>query len=871
MADDTTPSDPGSADPSGSDTTDAATNYVAVGEQLGTGLFKNLTADGISDVGANIGTKLVAAAAILIKTLGAPAAAVVGKALAEGVDVFAPVAGAFTAPVVAGMFGGEVDPAVFADASNSAARNAVAQALINTFIDNLTGGASGPIEADDAGAKRVASAGLHSAIEGWFLSAIPEMIGDCIPFVDVHIEALARLPEEVTRALGVGRMVRSALNPLIKAVATTPMQWKANTTYRPTKLPAATAVKQFLRGAYDDTQLSESLARDGYRDEDMDALVNDAKKFLPLNDLALLLWFGTIDQGEAVQTLADQGYDQQTASKIFIADQFRRREAVNRSVADAAVLAFVEGHIDELALNDMLDATLTSTLEQGMLHDAAVAKRALHVIPLSPAEAEAAVLANISPMSDYTDALTRAGRSPDAITVLELLLRVKMDKTTAVAAHQKAAADAKAAAAAAKAATTATHVALVQEAAQRKALGSLNTLERAVIHGLIPIDRLEQLLSLEFPSDTVAIYVADVQQRATAYAAAQAKATNAAKKVTSKALSLGALRSAFLDGILTEDQIRPQLEGTGLADDEIDVLFGTWQQALDAKTAAAKLHTEAAARAQAKHLSIADAETLTVSGHWSIADFNAYLATLGFNDGDAAHLDLIVQDRIDKQKAAAGVKSSTTATNKAKGLSLGQMQKAVVLGDTSLADFQAWLVQQNFTADAISVLVAETQTAIDAANSARARRSTAATDADGRPSSLAEVSRAARLGLITPADYQAALEARGFTPDAIALELQLLSYEIAHAKQPAPAAGSATAAIASSGTSPLTFANKRHVAIDGELAGKGLSLADAENAVKNSELTYDAFQQWLLNQGYETSDAELLRALLGIKLGAPGS
>jgi hypothetical protein len=514
----------------------------------------------------------------------------------------------------------------------------------------------------------------------------------------------------------------------------------------------------------------------------------------------------------------------------------------------------------------VLDATLGSSLEKQALADAAHVRSAMRAIPLSPLEAEQCALAGIVPIDDYRDALARAGRSADAIDALELLLRKKIDDKTALDEHRKAAADAKAAAAKAKADAAAAHAATVKEAAQRKALGSLNTLERAVIHGLIPIDRLEALLALEFPADTVAIYVADVQQRRAAYVAQQQKAQAAAKTAVQRRLPIGSVRAAFLDGILGEGDVRAQLEAFNLGAGDIEVLVATWKQELEAKQAAAKLRADAQARAASKRLSLADAETLAVAGHWSLADFNAYAATLGYDDGEQAHLDLIVNDRIAKMKAAAGVKASATAAGKARGLSLGQYQRAVVLGDKTLGDFGAWLTDNAYTADAITVLVAETQTMIDAANAARARRTSAASDADGRPVSLGEVTRAARLGLLSPAEYQAQLVARGFTPEAIALELQLLSYEIAHTKQPAPAAGSATAAIGASGESALAFANKRHVAIDGELEGRGASLAQIEEAVKENQMTLDAFQTWLENNGYGAADAELLRALLATKL-----
>ena len=187
----------------------------------------------------------------------------------------------------------------------------------------------------------------------------------------------------------------------------------------------------------------------------------------------------------------------------------------------------------------------------------------------------------------------------------------------------------------------------------------------------------------------------------------------------------------------------------------------TWQDALDAKTTAAKLRADAQQRAATKHVSIADAETLTVAGHWTIDQFNTFLESprlrrrrSGVPRSARAGSHHEANGRGDGDKEHRGVEPRERAHARAGS-------SAVVLGVEPLTTLQAWLVSAGYTADAITALVAETQTMIDTADAARARRTSTPTAADGRPPALAEVTRAARLGLVTPADYQAALEARG--------------------------------------------------------------------------------------------------------------
>lgn len=850
---------------------DEPIDWAAIALQIASALTQNenISFDGVRAAVVAGVTQALGAKLSAIFTYSTWIAGKMGEGLHDMEEPFIPVLAGFIAPVLAGMFGSSIDASAFATRANNDKRGGAAGAIVDAFMAEIVGDADGPIEPGDDGSKRIATAAVHAAIEGWFNAAVPELLSDLIPLEMGHFTAFTELPHEVIGALGVGRLVRQALRPLVHATATVPMTWATNAKYRPTKLPAATAIKEYLRGRFDEDTMRASLAMDGYRDEHMDALINEQRKFLSAEDLAWLVWQNTIGVDEATTTLQNYGFDAQTASKHISVQTLKRIDTINRELATAAITAYAERRIEDGDLGQVISATIASDRERALLTSVAQGKRALHTKPLTPAEAKQCVEAGVLAVADYRNALDRAGYASEAADALELLLRVQLDAKKSVADHKQQQADAKATATANRTAAAAEAKKRVDAARALKLRGPIGVLENAVIRGLIPISRLGEVLSAEYDGDTVGVIVADVQDKRTAYVATQTKAANAAKKAANVGLSIGELQTALTDGVLTIDQITPQLQAKGLGAADVAVLEQTMQETAAAHQAAAQLRARAAQKSTTKTLTLAQTEALTTAGHWTLAQFNAYLHTLGYVDADVASLDQIVNDKIAKAGAARGIVAATTAANPGKGLSLTQFKNAVVLGAKSIADYGTFLTAQGFSADATTTLIAEAQDALTTAQAAQTRRTAAAGTSDGRALPLADVTRAAQLGLLTSSQYVAELTARGYSSDEAALELDLLTTEIAAKKTPTPAAGTAEALVAGGAGTPAQTAGLKHVQVDGELAAKGLSLSSTEKAVKDGLLTLDAYQAWLEANGYGQADAELLRALLATSLPAP--
>jgi hypothetical protein len=864
-------------------------------------------------LGDAIAQALVKAFNLTIKTLVAaavPIAEVGGKTLVALEEPISPIFGAFIAPILANMFDTNVDADTFTARGNTGARTDTSRVIVDAFLAAIEREAPQPSEPSAEGATRLATFGVHAAIEGWFNAFLAENLAEVIPWDWLRLKDVVKLPEDVIASLGISRLVRRAIGPLVNATATQPMTWAANKKYRPTHLGASTIARQLARGRWTPERANEELARAGYSDERIDAILSEASKTFSTADVDLLRRVNALSRDQALQELRNSGWDELQALDVFDLERHKRHEAMENEIAAAAVTAFADGRIsklqfDEILPNDTLDADRLLDLQ-----NLALLKRAMRQVQLSPAEARACVLARIVPLREYRDALERVGYVPDAIDALEMLLRLEIDtKTTAAQAKQQLAAE-KAAAAQAKALIDAQKKADAEAAAALKRQGSPAELAHAVVRGLIPIRRLEHVLAATLDADTVAIYVADVELQRQAYLDQQAKAADAAKRAATKGLSTGELSTALVDGVLTVEQVRQQLTGKGLDPADVAVLLATMQSRAADHAAAVTAHDQAAARAKNRPVDLAKAEALVRGGHWTFAQYNALLASLGFTEAAVADLDVLLQDRIAKDQAAAALRAAAAQASPTKGLSLAQARAAVLAGNSTLEQFQAYLLTAGYTADATAILIAELRDAVVAADAAQARRAATPSPSDGRTVALADVTKAARLGVITPAAYQAELASRGYSPEDIALEIDLLLLELGPTRAaqnlqppvdaaPAPTgltlAQLATAVKAGLSTiddyrtravqlgyasddvqtltnvltdevNTLAFATARHTTITGALTLQGVDIGPIEAAVQASTATLDDYEAWILQVGYGAADAALLRALLASKL-----
>ena len=473
-------------------------------------------------------------------------------------------------------------------------------------------------------------------------------------------------------------------------------------------------------------------------------------------------------------------------------------------------------------------------------------RRATNIKHLSPSEARAGVKAGVLAIIDYRRALERDGYVPDAVIALELLLLHELDETADLEELRRQQAAERAREKAERDAAAARRREEIEADRALRRRGPIADLERAVIRGLIPFGRLVEVLAAEYDSDTVDILVSLVETDRARYLEQQAAAEEARRRAARRDLNIGELERAVMAGLLTPEEFGGRLAFLKFNAADAALLTEVVRAKKADQDAAIAKRREAEERARRRRIDLSRFERLVRRGARSMAEYDALLAELGFEDADRAAMRQLVEIQIADDRAADAERAAAAARVQPRGLSLEQFRRAVVLGTRSEDDFQRYLVEQHYTTDAQAVLLADLRFAVAEAADARRRREEAAAAAGVRGLPLSTLQRAARLGIITLDTYTARLRALGYSADDEAIEFELLLVEITETQA----------------------ARQRRAAEELGEVPTGLSLAQVERAVKKNVLTLDDYRAAAAARGLSGEDVETLVAVLAQEVGA---
>jgi len=677
------------------------------------------------------------------------------------------------------------------------------------------------------------------ALEGWLQGWLFEMLSSCGGIIN-GVETFAELDDTLISALGLNRLSRRALSPLVDVRVATPMRWHVNKIYRPELLSPAAAIRQMNRGRWSSERAFEEISRHGYSDERIEALRNEQAKYHSVADLDLLVRARQIDTVAAVQHLRDQGYEEPIAEAELKLERLKRIASFERALAGAAIDAYADYRIDDLALTEATRGVTIDDQEGAQFRELAKARRVFRRRRVSMSDAEQAVKARIWAFVDYRDYLRREGYDEDAILTKELLLRHEIDER----------ADIEALRAAAKAERDAERLARDVERNERKrqveaerALrrrGSLAALERAAVRGLIPFSRVQEVLAVEYDGDTVGIYLELIEADRQSYLEQQQRAEDARQRATRQNIGVSAIEQAVLAGVLTLQEFAGHPALAPLTEPDRAILVQTLAARLADREAAKAARRKADEEAGKRRIDLTRAEQLVVRGVRPMTQYVELLRSLGFDAGSIAAMVELLELKIADATEARTMREEKERELQHRGLSLEQVRRNVLLGVLPIGAFERMLIDEHFTGDAQIVLVAELRADLVEADAARRRRAEA-DEARRKPAlPLATVRRAARLGVVSPATYEARLLQEGYSADDIALELELLLFEIAN----------------------VQAQRARRDTLGQQTADRGLSLAQVEAAVTSGEATIEAYRARAIALGYGAADVELLVTLL---------
>lgn len=255
---------------------------------------------------------------------------------------------------------------------------------------------------------------------------------------EVHLDEIREIGEEVAKNLGLGRLQRLALAPIIQILLAEPYKWFINEIARPTQFKLGEVVNPFAGSVMPPELLWRSLAREGFSDDKIAAVIELHRKKPGESDILTLFEGGHYDDATVQAQLKRLGYDDTGASTKFEADHLRAQRPFQDEVRSAVVTAYADGHIERTELEGIINSIPLSADEKALVLLAADYKRKVPNKHLTVAQLESAFEQGILDLAEFTDALTTLGYSPDDQNVLLILTLLKLKKLEAAAAAKAA-------------------------------------------------------------------------------------------------------------------------------------------------------------------------------------------------------------------------------------------------------------------------------------------------------------------------------------------------------------------------------------------------------------------------------------------------
>ena len=273
-------------------------------------------------------------------------------------------------------------------------------------------------------------------------------IATALPEQFRFFEGIREYGELMAKNLGLGRMSRRALQPLIQTLIATPLQQALNVQYRPHVLDARQLAAAYLRGGIDLSDYKARLATLGYTDGDAALQVADTLTRLPLESVYLLHENGFLTDTDFMDRVRALGFISDDFGLLIQAKNLEQVQRADRSFVATAIHDLQAGGIDLATFNADVDATSLPRVEKDALKRNGANRIAGRHKQLSLGFLKKAYLDSTINLQEYLQHAAALGYSQDDIDILEFELlaeqKAAADKIKAAAAKQAAKAAAKA-------------------------------------------------------------------------------------------------------------------------------------------------------------------------------------------------------------------------------------------------------------------------------------------------------------------------------------------------------------------------------------------------------------------------------------------
>lgn len=262
-----------------------------------------------------------------------------------------------TGAVLSDLIGVELDIGTVGYGQGGAANRAGNQRIGQSFYGVLTSLLAAPLPLSPAGGLAAAEGFLGFLISFAIRQGNIEFISELIPEEFRIGEGVKAYGENLSRALGLGRMARLAFTPLINTLIADPLKWYLNSQYRPTLLNEGQLIRSALRGIETTPDLPTSLSWLGHSDANITALQEESITQLSTADVYRFWAKGQLDTSTAIQRIVRTGTTADIASLML--------EAMDLGAGDTAVSEQVT-YLTNARLSGQLDSATYQSLISGL-------------------------------------------------------------------------------------------------------------------------------------------------------------------------------------------------------------------------------------------------------------------------------------------------------------------------------------------------------------------------------------------------------------------------------------------------------------------------------------------------------------------------
>ncbi len=189
--------------------------------------------------------------------------------------------------------------------------------------------------------QRIISFAMGTSLEGWLTGNIEKTL-----FFDILPE-WGSLDDLVTENLGIGRLTRRVLAPLMNALIIEPSTRRINATFRPAFYNEAQATRALNAGAIGEEAYFGIMGELGWSRERAGVLRLLGSKLLSEGEIEKGRDVGAIGEAEAIKALRALGFSGDVAQQKFRIDELARQRKVEDAVASVARDMFRDRELGE--------------------------------------------------------------------------------------------------------------------------------------------------------------------------------------------------------------------------------------------------------------------------------------------------------------------------------------------------------------------------------------------------------------------------------------------------------------------------------------------------------------------------------------------